>query len=133
MGGVYTMGNKDTNADSQKVVRVRDQKWEIVEMFLESESFFWFKNQIDYFLYREFSSLIWKKLPPPKVPVPNPKSQFDLSPSYINLLKNDSIPPITQGGGGGGANYVMSSYYFLKYLLKHILMFCRCSAHNFLS
>ena len=31
VGGVYTMENKDTNTDYQKVVRVGDQKWEIVE------------------------------------------------------------------------------------------------------
>ena len=31
-GGVYTIENKDTNTYYQKFVRVRDQKWEIVEI-----------------------------------------------------------------------------------------------------
>ena len=63
------MENKDTNTDYQKVVRVGDQKWEIVDttfgiMFL-------FEIHIHYFLYREFSSPTWeKKSPSPKVPIP---------------------------------------------------------------
>ena len=32
VGGVYTMESKDTNTDYQKVFRVVDQKWEIVEI-----------------------------------------------------------------------------------------------------
>ena len=42
------------------------------------------------------------------VPIPPPISQFDLSPSYINILENGStpLPPITQGGDGG-ANYAL--------------------------
>ena len=35
VGGVYTMENKDTNTDYQKVVRVGDQKWKIVEITIE--------------------------------------------------------------------------------------------------
>ena len=31
-GGVYTMENKDTKTDYQEVVRVGDQKWEMVEI-----------------------------------------------------------------------------------------------------
>ena len=31
-GGVYTMENKDTNTDYQKVVRVMDQMWDTVEI-----------------------------------------------------------------------------------------------------
>ena len=31
-GGVNTMGNKDTNTDEHKVVRVGDQKREIVQI-----------------------------------------------------------------------------------------------------
>ena len=30
VGGVYAMENRDGNTDYQKVVRVGDQKWEIV-------------------------------------------------------------------------------------------------------
>ena len=30
VGGVYAMENRDANTDYQKVVRVGDQKWEIV-------------------------------------------------------------------------------------------------------
>ena len=42
----------------------------------------------------------------------HPKSQFDLGPSYIIVLKNAQPPPaspITQGWGWRGANYVLYS------------------------
>ena len=61
------MENKDTNTDYQKVVRVGDQKWEIVETTFGI--IFLFEIRIHYFLYREFSSPTWKKSPPPKVPI----------------------------------------------------------------
>ena len=32
VGGVYTMENKDTNTKYEKLVRVGDQKWEILEI-----------------------------------------------------------------------------------------------------
>ena len=31
-GGVYTMENKDSMTDYQEVVRVKEQKWEMVEI-----------------------------------------------------------------------------------------------------
>ena len=46
------MENKDTNTDYQKVVRVGDQKWEIVETTFGI--IFLFEIRILYFLYREF-------------------------------------------------------------------------------
>ena len=62
------MENKDTNTDHQMFVRVGDQKWEIVEITVGF--IFLLEINIHCFLYREFSSPTWKKLPPPKVPIP---------------------------------------------------------------
>ena len=62
------MGNKDTNIDYNKFVRVGDQNWEIVEITIGI--IFLLEIFIHYFLYREFLSPIWKKSPPPKVPIP---------------------------------------------------------------
>ena len=62
------MENKDTNTDYQRVVRVGDQKWEIVETTFEI--IFLFEIFIPYFLYKEFSSPTWKQSSPPKVPIP---------------------------------------------------------------
>ena len=40
-GRVFTMKNKDANTDYQKVVRVGDQKWEIVEFTIGINFFVW--------------------------------------------------------------------------------------------
>ena len=69
MEGVYTMENKDANTDYQKVVKVGDQKWEIVETAFGI--IFLFEIRIHYFLYREYSSPTWKKSLPPQVPIQN--------------------------------------------------------------
>ena len=53
MGVVYTMANKDTNANYQEVVRVADQYGEIIKLTIRI--FFFFEIGIHYFLYREFS------------------------------------------------------------------------------
>ena len=58
------MENKDTNTDYYTVVRVGDQKWQIAEITTRI-TFVWDL----YFLYKEFSSPIWKKSPPPTVPI----------------------------------------------------------------
>ena len=44
------MENKDTNTDSQKFVRVRDQKWEIAEITIGIIVFAW-DFAIHYFSY----------------------------------------------------------------------------------
>ena len=78
------MENNDTNTDYHTFVSLGDQKWEIVE--------------------------ILKKLTPTESANSHPKSQFDLSPSYLNVLKNGSASPlphpstapyITHGRGRG--------------------------------
>ena len=65
--GVYTMENKDKKTDYQKVVRVGDQKWEIVETTFRI--IFLFEICIHYFLERVFKSHLKKSLPP-KMPIP---------------------------------------------------------------
>ena len=69
------MENKDTNTDYQKFARALPygdqkwyQKWEIAE--ITTGIIFLLEISIHYFLYREFSSPIWKKAPPPKRPIP---------------------------------------------------------------
>ena len=63
MGGVYTVENKDKNTDYQKVVRVRDQKWEIVEIVETTFGIiFLFEIRIHYFLYN-FQVLLEKNHP----------------------------------------------------------------------
>ena len=62
------MEDKDVKTYYQKFVGVGDQKWEIVEITIGI--IFLREICIYCFLCREFSSLTWKKLPPPKVPIP---------------------------------------------------------------
>ena len=50
--GGYTMKNKNTNTNYQKVVRVEDQKWEIVENSIRIIFFVW--DWYSLILYREF-------------------------------------------------------------------------------
>ena len=94
------MENKDTDIGYQKFVRVGDQKWEIVEITIGIS--FLLEICIYYFLYREFSSPIWKKSPPPKVPVPTPK--IPIWPKSLPYKRSEKwlspSPLITQGGGG---------------------------------
>ena len=73
-GGVYTMENKDTNTDYQKVVRVVEQMWDTVEITIRI--IFLFK--ICYFL---------------SFHVPPEQNYPHLSPFYINIKKNGSTPP----------------------------------------
>ena len=106
-GGVYTIENKNTNTDYQKVVRVEDQKWEIVETTLEI--IFFFEIHIQYFLYRDFLSPTWKKINPTWKVNSHPKSQFDVIPSYIYTLwkmaQPPPPPPPLHHQGREGANY----------------------------
>ena len=64
------MENKDTNTDYYEVVSVEDQKREILEITIKIIFSFdlRFIFTISY-IYREFSSATWKKLPPLKVPI----------------------------------------------------------------
>ena len=113
--GVYTMENKDAKTDYQEVVRVGDQKWETVEITIRIIFFVW--DSYSLFLYKQriFKSDL-KKITHTQRTNSHPKSQYDLSPYYINLLKNGSIPPLHHPGGGGDANYEipldMSMYFF---------------------
>ena len=62
MGGVHTMENKDTNTDYQKVVRVGDQKWEIVEIMIGN--IFFVSDSYSLFFIREFNKSHLKKTTP---------------------------------------------------------------------
>ena len=91
MGGrAYTMENKDTNTDYQKVIGLGDDKWNIVEITIGIICLFvW--DLYHYFLYRKFSSPTWKKSPLAKEPIPT-RSRFPIWPN-LNLLKNGSASP----------------------------------------
>ena len=95
-GGLYTIKNKDTNRDYQKFVRVGDQKREIIEITIGI--IFLFEISIHYFFIHGVFKSHMKKITPTSSANSHPKFQFDLSPSYINVLKNE-------GWGVGAANY----------------------------
>ena len=80
---IYTMKNKNTKTDYQKVFRLRDQKWEMVKItigiiFLFFVFFGFFCLRFIFTILdicREFSSSTWKNYPipkcqfPPKIPI----------------------------------------------------------------
>ena len=76
------MKNKDTNTDYQKVVRLGDQKWEIVKTAIRIIFFFFF----DPHLKCQF---------PPKISIWPKSLLYKPFEKWLN-------PPITQGEGGGG-------------------------------
>ena len=96
-GGVYTMENKDTNTDYQKVVRVGDKKWEIVETTFGITFFVWDSYSL-YFIKKVFKSHM-KKITPTEKANSHSKLQFDISPSYIHVLQNGSAPSHDPAGG----------------------------------
>ena len=93
MGGrVYTMENKDVNIDYQKVVGLGDQKWEIVEITIGIICLFEIRTII--FYIASFQVPSGNNHPQLKCQFrPDLNSQFDLSPSFINLMKNGSTSP----------------------------------------
>ena len=115
VGGVHTMENKDTNTDYQKIVRVGDQKWEIVE---STFGIILFEIHIHYFLYREFSTPT-----PPKVHSNDPHLKCQFSPKitiwhksllYARSEKWHNWPPLPHppGGGGGAVFTIIPTYVF---------------------
>ena len=92
VGGVYTIENNDANVDHHKFVRVGDQEWEFVEI-TTGITFFLFSLRFAFIIFYTGSFHV-----PPKKNFPhlkfqlNPKSQLDVSFSYINVLKNGSSP-----------------------------------------
>ena len=87
------MENNNTNTDYHKFIKLGDQKWEIAEITIIISSFFFLAWDLYSLLFIQgvFKSHLKKITPTYKVPIP-PKIQFDLSPSYINILKNVSAP-----------------------------------------
>ena len=63
VGGVYTMENKDANADYLKVVGVGDLKWEIVEIRISISFFFAWDLYSQFFIQGVFKSHL-KKITP---------------------------------------------------------------------
>ena len=102
VGGVYAMENKDTNTDYQKLVSLGDQKWEIIKLQLELLLLFLLEICILYFFIQAVFKSHLKKITPTQSANSSPKPWFDLSPSYINVLKNGSTPPPPPHHPGGG-------------------------------
>ena len=86
---LYTMENKNTNTDYQKVVRIGDQQWYCSNYIWNH---FLFGIRIHYLLHREFSSSTWKKSPHLKCQFP-PKITIWHKSLHIHVLKNGSTPP----------------------------------------
>ena len=84
-----------------------DQKWEIVEITIGFFFFFFFNWDLySLFLIKGVFKSHLKKITPTYSASSHPKSQFDLSLSYMNVLKNGSFPPFPPSPRGrGGANY----------------------------
>ena len=84
-------GNKDTKTGYQEVVKVGDQKWEMVEITIGIIFYIW-DSYLLFFIYVGNFQVPSKKITPTQSANSHPKSQFDLSPYYINLVKNGSFP-----------------------------------------
>ena len=85
------MENNNTNIDYHKFVRVGDQKWEIVEITIRIICFC-LRFVFTIFYTWSFQVPLEKDHPTLNANS-HPKLQFDLSPSYISILKNGSDPP----------------------------------------
>ena len=109
------MENKDTNTYYQKVIRVGEEKWEIVEITIGI--IFLFEISIHYFLYREFSSPTWKKSPPPKVPIPTQNPNLTKSLPYKPFEKWLNLPSLRWISPDGWCTRFDIYYYILFYAI----------------
>ena len=99
-GGLYTPWEIGIQRQTTKKLLVQGTKSEKRQK-LQSESFFLVEIHIHYFYtYWEFSRPTWK-ITYTQSANSHPKFQYDLSPYYINLLKNGSIPPFHYPAGRG--------------------------------
>ena len=71
VGEVYTMENKDTKTDYQELVRVGDQKWDMVKITIGIIFFVWDSYSLFFIYTGNFQVPAEQKLPPPKVPIPS--------------------------------------------------------------
>ena len=102
------MENKDTNTDYLKVIKVGDQKWEIVETTIGIFFLFFFVwDSHSLFFIQEVFKFQLKKIILTYTANSHPKFQFDLGPSYINLQS----PPHHPGRGCGGWELNFKIYY----------------------
>ena len=97
--GSITMENKDANTDYPKFGSLCNQKWEIVEITIGIIFFAW--DSYSLFLIQGIFKSHLKKITPNWSA--NSQPWFDLSPFYINILKNSSTPhpPWPKEGSGG--------------------------------
>ena len=129
------MGNRDTKTDYQEVVSVGDQKWETAEITIRIIFFVWDSYSLFLYIQRIFKSHL-KKITYTQRANCHPKSQYDLSPCYINLLKNGSIPPLHHPGGEG--MQTMKSLWICQCIFLvvknhrdyHVEVFIRASLNN---
>ena len=102
------MENRNRKTDYQKVVRVGDQKWEIVEIIIRIIFFVW-DSYLLFFIYAgNFPVPPEKKSPPPRKPIPTQNPNLPIS-----LLKNGSVsPPSPRGDADYEISLDMSMYIF---------------------
>ena len=81
----------------------KSEKWQKLHGRMVELFFFLFEIDIYYFLY--IHGIFKSHLKKITAANSHPKSQFDLSPYYINLLKNDSVPPLPPPSPRGNSNY----------------------------
>ena len=89
------MENKDTNTGYRKVVSLRNQKWEIIEITIVI--IFFCEMRVHYFLCGELSSPTWKKPLPPKAPIP---TQIPNLAQFPPIYEKWLSPPDHLGGEG---------------------------------
>ena len=119
------MENKSTNTDYQKVVRVGDQKWEIVETanYIWNHFFAWDLYSL-FFIQRVFKFHL-KKITPTWSANSHQKSQFGISPSYIHVLENGSTPPSHYHPGmGGRAGRGVRTMTLIFYFVRIMFILC---------
>ena len=126
-GGVYTMENNETNTDHHKLVRVRNQKWEIVEITIGTIFFFFFAWDLYslFFIQGVFKSHL-KKSPPTEKPIPTQNSNL-ISPIWAFWKMAQPPSPMRGGGVGLGiASYVCYTVPEIWHVIVFILGYFFC-------
>ena len=122
------MENNDTNTAYHKFVRVGDQNWEIVEITIRIIFFAWDLYSL-FFIQGIFKSHL-KKITPTWSANSHPKSQFDLSPSCINVLKNGSVPFPHHPGRGEGVGGCELCHHHKRNKMSQVQKYAGVSSWN---